>query len=103
MLPELGGRYADAAGVAELEGAFADLSENKLFGMRALVTDIPFVNLKEKKVKFKGRIKKNNRLKAKFKARLKYDIQFMNDSEFADRFGASGVFKLRSGSGDCDG
>ncbi len=47
-------------------------------------------------------IKKNNRLKAKYKTRLTYDIQYINNSEFADTFDAKGVFKLRSKSKDCD-
>jgi hypothetical protein len=92
----------DADGVAALEETFADLGENKLFGKRALVTDIPFVNLKESSVKFKGRIKNSGRFKAKLKTRLKYDIQYVTNSEFADRFDAKGVFKLRSKSKDCD-
>ncbi len=91
----------DTAGVDELEAAFADLGENVLFGERELVTDIPFVSRRLKTTKFKGRIKKNNRLKAKLKTRLEYDIQFVDDSEFPDRFSAKGVFKLRSRSRDC--
>ena len=90
----------DAAGVDALEDTFADLAENMLFGERALVTDIPFVNLDMKK--FKGRIKKNNRFKVKFNTRrLEYDIQFVGGSEFPDKFSAKGVFKLRSRSKDC--
>lgn len=90
------------AGVTTLQDVFAELSENKLFGKRALVTDIPYVKIREDTVKFKGRIRDNGDLKAKFKMRMKYDIQYEGGSEFADKVDAPGVFKLRSHSRKCD-
>jgi hypothetical protein len=90
----------NAAGVVLLEAIFADLSSNVLFGDRARVADVPFVELG--KLKFKGRIKKNNRLKLKLNSRLKYDIQYLNNSEYADRFDTPGVLKLRADTKQCD-
>ncbi|MEE2674814.1 MAG: hypothetical protein VX466_13515 [Myxococcota bacterium] len=90
-------------GVDGLQAIFADLGENKLFGERALVTDIPYVNLRENTLKFKGRIKNGGRFKAKFKTRVKYDIQYLSGSIDADTVDAKGVFKLRSDSRKCDG
>lgn len=90
-------------GTAAMESIFADLSENLLFGRRALVTDIPYAQLRDKTVKFKGRIRSKDRLKLKFKTRLEYDIQYTNDAAIPDRFSAPGVLKLRAKSQECDG
>ena len=92
----------NAEGTATMENLFSDLSENLLFGKLDRVVEVPYVQLRDKTVKFKGRIHSNDRLKLKFKTRLEYDIQYTNDAETPDRFDAPGVLKLRTKSQNCD-
>ena len=89
-------------GTAAMENVFSDLGENLLFGKLDRVADLPYVKLRDKTVKFKGRIHSDDRLKLKFKTRLEYDIQYTNDAETPDRFDAPGALKLRSKSQNCD-
>lgn len=95
----------DQAGLGNMALIYAQLAENSLFGDpdRQLVTDIPFSMVTNpNKLRFKGRLKKGGRhLKVKFKANLLYDIQFENESEFADVFNAKGRLKLRADSRKC--
>ena len=91
----------DAAGVAALEATFIDLTENLLFGQRELVTDVTFAQQrKPNKMKWKGRVRGDG-LKMKFKAEMVYDIQFQNQSEYPDTFGASGRLKWRATTEQC--
>jgi hypothetical protein len=94
--------------IEALANTFAEISENSLFGNRDLVTDIPFVRItNSEKLKFKGRIKGNadppDDIKVKFKAKMLYDIQFKNLSDFADVFDAKGRMKLRARTDDVTG
>jgi hypothetical protein len=90
-------------GIEPLQDAFADLVAFHLLGDRDLVVDVPFVDIRENKVRFKGRVNKDlDEIRMKMKAKLFYDIRFMNQSEVADRFGARGVFKARLKTKDCD-
>jgi hypothetical protein len=90
-------------GIEPVQATFADLVSFHLLGDRALVVDVPFVDIRESKVRFKGRVNKDlDEIRMKMKARLFYDIRFMNTSEFADRFGGKGVFKARLKTKDCD-
>jgi hypothetical protein len=94
----------NAAGIVSLGTIFAELSENTLFGdpERQLVVDIPYQEITNpNNLRFKGRLKGGDRLKVKFKARMLYDIQFRNDSEFADIFNAKGRLKLRVDTRNC--
>ena len=93
----------DASALAALGDTFAETAVNSLFGDRSLVTDIPFTTVRNPdNLRFKGRLKSNgDRLKVKFKANMLYDIQFMNNSEFADIFDAKGRLKLRADSKRC--
>ena len=93
----------NAEGATAMENLFSDLSANLLFGKLDRVADVPYVELRDKTVRFKGRIRNDNRLKLKFKTRLKYDIQYTNDALYADRFDTPGVLKLRAKSKNCDG
>ncbi len=87
--------FPTSASLLTIGDFYAGLGENVLFGARQLVTDIPYTELR--KIRFKGRIqKRGQRIKLKWKANMGYDIQFMNNSEFADIFGAKGRFKLRA-------
>lgn len=93
----------DQAGLTGLATIFAELGDNWLFGSRALVTDIPFSMVTNpNKLRFKGRLKKGgDHLKLKFDAKVLYDIQFENNSEYADIFNARGHLKLRADSRKC--
>lgn len=99
-------------GIVGLEAVFAELVSNQILGDRDVVTEVPYVKVRQNKVRFKGRVKRANKvdgsgnslaqLKMKMKARLYYDMRFMNTSEFADRFDGKGVFKMRFRTKDCD-
>jgi hypothetical protein len=110
--------FPTAASFDVLAETFADLSENTLFGdeERQLVTKISFVRITNTdNLRFKGTLQDRlgalrspkcdvstavpgacpAELKVKFKAKTFYDIQFENNTEFADIFGATGRLKLR--------
>ena len=115
--------FPTTAGFDVLAETFADLSENTLFGdeERQLVIQIPFARITNpNELRFKGTLKDKlgalrspkcdltaaagecpTELKVKFKARMFYDIQFENNSESADIFGADGRLKLRMQTGKC--
>jgi hypothetical protein len=115
--------FPNAAGFGVLEETFANLSENTLFGNeeRQLVTDVPFARITNPdNLRFKGTLKDRvgalrssrcdltaqagecpTELKVKFKAKMFYDIQYENNSENADIFGAKGRLKLRMQTGKC--
>jgi hypothetical protein len=97
--------FPTAAGIVALEQFFGAFGENTLFGdpKRQLVVSIPYSEITNPDaLRFKGRVKDGgDRLKVKFKAKMLYDIQFENGSEFADIFNAKGRFKLRADSNKC--
>lgn len=99
------------AGITVMEAAFADIAANTILAERDVVALIPYADIRAKKVRFKGRVRRANKtdsggnsraqLRMKMKARVKYDIQFENNSEFADKFDEDGVLKLRMRTKDC--
>lgn len=91
------------ASILSLEDTFAVTAVNSLFGNRDLVTDIPFATITNpNRLRFKGRINGDgDELKVKFNASMLYDIQYLNDSEFADIFDAEGRMKLRARTKTC--
>jgi hypothetical protein len=89
--------------ICRLKDTFAELTENSLFGDRDLVVDVPFARITNpNKLRFKAKVKgSGDQLKLKLETKLRYDIQDVTHSEFADIFGAKGKMKLRAETKKC--